>query len=174
MRKGKLGVDELNKQLQVRLNPNPLKAMPFRDGKLGIGDKVIQTKNNYDKAIFNGEIGYVQDLDPEKRTVAVDFDGRVILYRANELDQIRLAYALTIHRSQGSEFRAVLLAISYSHYVMLKRNLLYTGVTRAKELLLLFGNPRAVAQAVRNSQIEERHSKLKDWLIAESRLPDAA
>lgn len=169
MRKGKLGVDELNKQLQLRLNPRPEKEMPFRDGKIGTGDKVIQTKNNYEKAIFNGEIGYVSDIDPIERVLTVDFDGRPVRYTATEFDQVRLAYALTIHRSQGSEFPVVLLVVSYGHYVMLKRNLLYTGITRAKELLLIFGNPRAVAQAARNSQIDERYSKLKDWLVHHSR-----
>ena len=169
MRKGKLGVDELNKQLQLRLNPSPAKAMTFRDGKVGIGDKMIQTKNNYNKGVFNGEIGYIADLDAEERSVLIDFDGKLIEYLAAELDQIRLAYALTIHRSQGSEFPVVLMAVSYGHYIMLKRNLLYTGITRARELLLIFGNPRAVAQAARNSQVDERYSKLKDWLITESR-----
>lgn len=174
MRKGKLGVDELNKQLQLRLNPSPSKAMSFRDGRIGIGDKMIQTKNNYMKGVFNGEIGYVADLDVEERSVLIDFDGKLITYSTSEFDQIRLAYALTIHRSQGSEFPVVLMAVSYGHYVMLKRNLLYTGITRARELLLIFGNPRAVAQAARNSQVDERYSKLKDWLVTESRTSLAA
>lgn len=174
MRRGKLGVDELNRELQARLNPSPVKEMPFRDGKLGVGDKVIQTKNNYEKPIFNGEIGYVHDLDPVSRAVIVNFDGRLLNYASGDLEQLRLAYALTIHRSQGSEFPVVLMAMSYGHYMMLKRNLLYTGITRARELLLIFGNPRAVAHAARNSQVDERYSKLKDWLIAESHMPAAA
>jgi len=174
MRRGTLGVDELNKVLRRGLNPHPSKEMPFRDGFLGVGDKVIQTKNNYTKAIFNGEIGYVSDLDPITRAVSVDFDGRRVDYAASDLAQLRLAYALTIHRSQGSEFPVVLLAISYGHYPMLKRNLLYTGITRARELLLIFGNPRAAAHATHNSQVEERYSKLRDWLRAEARTPATA
>lgn len=169
MRRGKLGVDELNRELRKRLNPNPEKEMPFRDHLLGSGDKVIQTRNNYDKSVFNGEIGFIEDLDPASRSVIVDFDGRLVSYASNEVDQLRLAYAMTIHRSQGSEFKVVLMAISYGHFMMLKRNLLYTGITRARELMHIYGNPRAAAHAARNSQVEERYSKLRDWLRIEAR-----
>lgn len=165
MRKGKLGVDELNGELQRILNPTPAVDMPFQGARLGIGDKVIQIRNNYAKAVFNGEIGYVTDIFPDTRTVVVNFDGYTAQYDASELDEIRLAYALSIHRSQGSEFPVVLMGLHKNHFMMLKRNLLYTGSTRARQLLLIYGNIGAASIAVKRCQIEERFSKLRDWLI---------
>jgi len=174
MRKGELGVDRLNTELRRRLNPSPDVEIVFRDGKLGTGDKVIQTKNNYTKAVFNGEIGFVTQIIAANRTVTVDFDGRQVEYVSADLDELRLAYALTIHRSQGSEFPVVLMALSWGHFMMLKRNLLYTGITRARELMLIFGDPRATRRAAQDSQVEERYSKLRDWLISEARPPQKA
>jgi len=165
MRNGELGVDRLNVELQKMLNPMPPASMPFHNGGvLGVGDKVIQLRNNYTKEVFNGEIGFVQALDPENRKVTVEFDGRLVEYTADDLDEIRLAYAFTIHRSQGSEFPVVLMVLANQHYVMLKRNLLYTGITRARKLMFIFGSRWAARQAARNCQIEERYSKLRDWL----------
>lgn len=170
MRNGVLGVDSLNTKLQQILNPLPPVSMPFQKGTLGVGDKVIQLRNNYSKEIFNGEIGYVQDLDPTNRTVILDVDGRTVTYLAGELSEICLAYAFTIHRSQGSEFPCVLMGLAWQHYMMLKRNLLYTGMTRARKLMLLFGSARAASRAARDSQIEERYSKLREWLAEAHRI----
>jgi exodeoxyribonuclease V alpha subunit len=162
---GALGVDSLNAELQRKLNPTPKAQMSFQRGMIGVDDKVIQLRNNYAKEVFNGELGYVLAVDPEKREIDVDFDGRTLTYRANELDELRLAYAFSIHRSQGSEFPAVLLAFDWCHFIMLKRNLLYTGVTRGRQLVQLYGSIEAVKKAAENCQIEERYSKLHDWLV---------
>lgn len=164
MRKGKLGVDELNIELQRILNPTPTSQMPLQGGYLGLGDKVMQMRNDYSKEVFNGEIGYVIDLEPTTRTVVIDFEGRAVEYSSRELDEFRLAYAFSIHRSQGSEFPVVLMGLHKNHFVMLKRNLLYTGATRARQLMLIYGHSGAVSIAVNRCQIEERYSKLRDWL----------
>lgn len=166
MRRGVLGVDVLNTELQKLLNPMPSEQMAFQGGMLGIGDKVMQIRNNYNKEVFNGEIGYVLEVDPLNRTAVIDFEGNSVRYDPNELDELRLAYALTIHRSQGSEFPAVLMGLTMNHFMMLKRNLLYTGITRARKLMLIYGSAKAAAIAAGNCQIEERYSKLRDWLVA--------
>lgn len=165
MRKGMLGVDTLNQELQRLLNPTPAAEMPFQGGKIGVGDKVIQVRNNYNKEVFNGEIGYVIDVDAPARTLVVDFDGHATTYTPKELDELRLAYCFTIHRAQGSEFPVVLMGLANNHYVMLKRNLLYTGITRARKLMLIYGHAQAAVMAAKNSQIEERYSKLRERLI---------
>lgn len=164
MRKGPLGVDLLNVKLQAMLNPFPDDRMPFQGGHLGIGDKVIQIRNNYSKEVFNGEVGFVLSVNPVDQAAVIDFDGRAVEYTADDLDELRLAYAFTIHRSQGSEFPVVLMGLHTSHYVMLKRNLLYTGITRARQRMLVFGSMKAAAIAATQCQNEERYSKLRDWL----------
>jgi exodeoxyribonuclease V alpha subunit len=128
------------------------------------GDKVMQTINDYDKDVFNGDLGFVQAVDPEAQEVVLNFDGRLVSYDFGELDEIIPAYATTIHKSQGSEYPAVVIPLSTQHYLMLRRNLIYTGITRGKQLVVLVGQRKALAIAVRNSRAERRWSKLNQWL----------
>ncbi|MHB1826401.1 MAG: SF1B family DNA helicase RecD2 [Steroidobacteraceae bacterium] len=170
MRKGTLGTDQLNIELQRLLNPGHRLSIPFQNGVLSKGDKVIQIKNNYQKEVFNGEIGFVQEVDPRDGSCYVVYDDeRLIGYTREDLKEIRLAYALTIHKSQGSEFPVVVMGIAGEHFVMLKRNLVYTGITRARRLMVLVGDARAVGQAVKDDSIDERHSKLAEWLAESGR-----
>ena len=125
-----------------------------------IGDKVMQIENDYDKEVYNGDIGYVDAIDLELGEMTIAFDGRPVSYAFGELDQIVLAYATTIHKSQGSEYPAVVIPVTTQHYMMLQRNLLYTGVTRGKQLVILLGQKKAVAIAVKNVSGRRRWSKL--------------
>lgn len=164
MRKGLLGVESLNVKLQALLNPKPSHTLEVFGVKWGVGDKVMQLRNNYDKKVFNGDIGYVKEIDPNDRIMRVDYDGNLVDYKTGEFDEVTLAYAFTIHKSQGSEFPVVVMPLDYSHYMMLKRNLVYTGVTRARKLCVLVGQNAAVQKSVETAQIEERYSRLKEWL----------
>jgi exodeoxyribonuclease V alpha subunit len=166
MYRGLAGVNALNAVLQERLNPaglmKPEKVLygqTFRPG-----DKVMQTRNNYDKDIFNGDIGFVAAIDPINQTLSINFDGRLVAYDWSEADQIVLAYAISVHKSQGSEFPAVVIPILTSHYLMLQRNLLYTALTRARKLCVLVGNRRAIGIAVRNNRVAQRYTAL-DWRL---------
>ena len=120
----------------------------------------MQIRNNYDKEVFNGDIGIVESVDPENRELTVNFEGRSVSYDITELDELVLAYAVTIHKSQGSEYPIVVMPILMSHYVMLQRNLVYTGVTRAKKVLVLVGTKKALALAVRNTAVRKRNTLL--------------
>jgi len=166
MRRGPLGSLNLNTKLQALLNPHPEAVLKFGDMTLGTGDKVMQLRNNYDKNVFNGDIGYIASIDVKSRTVEVEYDGlpHHVVYKASELDEITLAYAFTIHKSQGSEFGVVIMPVELGHFTMLKRNLVYTGITRAKKLMAIVGQKKAMTIAVKNSQIDERYSRLCDWL----------
>jgi exodeoxyribonuclease V alpha subunit len=123
----------------------------------------MQTRNNYDKSVFNGDVGRIRTIDVAEQTVTVAFDV-VVEYEFGELDELVLAYAVSVHKSQGSEYRAVLMPITTQHYMMLQRNLLYTAITRAKELVVLVGTKKALAIAVRNDQIAQRHTALAERL----------
>jgi exodeoxyribonuclease V alpha subunit len=162
MNRGSLGVRELNAQLQNALNP-ARQDMPFVE-KFGwqfrIGDKVIQTENNYDKEVFNGDIGIVTKIDLVEQEVLIRFDQRDVIYDFGELDEVSLAYAITIHKSQGSEFPVVVIPIATQQYILLQRNLVYTGITRGKKLVVFVGQKKAMAMAVRNNQTERRFSGL--------------
>ena len=162
MNRGSLGVRELNAQLQNALNP-ARQDKPFVE-KFGwqfrIGDKVIQTENNYDKEVFNGDIGIVTKIDLVEQEVVIRFDQRDVVYDFGELDEVSLAYAITIHKSQGSEFPVVVIPIATQQYVLLQRNLVYTGITRGKKLVVLVGQKKAMAMAVRNNKTERRFSGL--------------
>jgi len=125
-------------------------------------DKVMQQRNNYDKEVFNGDIGIIVNVDTEENELTVDFDGRHITYDVTELDELTLAYATTIHKAQGSEYPIVVMPFTMSHYVMLQRNLLYTGVTRAKKILVLIGEKKAIAYATRNETTTSRNTKLAE------------
>ncbi|MCC6980058.1 MAG: ATP-binding domain-containing protein, partial [Candidatus Melainabacteria bacterium] len=124
------------------------------------GDKVLQTVNNYDKEVFNGDIGTISSIDMEESELVIEFDGREVKYDVNELDEISLAYAASIHKSQGSEYPAVVIPLATQHFMMLERNLLYTGVTRGKKLVVVIGQPKALAMAVKNKRSARRLTAL--------------
>jgi exodeoxyribonuclease V alpha subunit len=129
-------------------------------------DKVIQTENDYDKDVFNGDIGTIERIDPVEHEVTIRFDERRVKYDFGELDEVSLAYAVTIHKSQGSEFPAVVIPIATQHYMLLQRNLIYTGITRGKKLVVLIGQKKAMAIAVRNDRPQRRYSGLLACLRA--------
>ena len=162
MNRGSLGIRELNARLQAELNPaRPDEPSVEKFGwQFRLHDKVIQTENDYDKEIFNGDIGQIVKVDPMEREVTVRFAPREVVYEFGELDELALAYAITIHKSQGSEFPAVVIPLAMQHYLLLQRNLIYTGVTRGKQLVVLVGQKKALAVAVRNNRTEERFSGL--------------
>lgn len=163
MQRGTVGAGNLNIELQNALNPSgPSLARggyTFRQG-----DKVMQIRNNYDKNVFNGDIGYITAVDITERTLSITFDNRVVEYDVTELDEIVLAYAVTIHKSQGSEFPVVVMPVTMKHFVMLQRNLVYTGITRAKKICVLVGTTKALAYAIRNNTVSKRNTKLKERL----------
>ncbi|MDR3319756.1 MAG: ATP-dependent RecD-like DNA helicase [Desulfovibrio sp.] len=161
MNRGSVGTSRLNEALQDTLNPNGFELV--RGGrKYRIGDKVMQIRNNYDKEVYNGDIGIIAGIDTEAQTVSVNVDGRDVEYGYTETDELVPAYAISIHKSQGSEYPVVVIPIMTQHYAMLQRNLLYTGVTRGKKLVVLVGTQKAIAIAVKNNKISKRNS----WLFA--------
>jgi exodeoxyribonuclease V alpha subunit len=162
MNRGSLGVRELNETLQQVLNPaRPGQPAVERFGwRFQIGDKVIQTENDYAKDVFNGDIGIVEGIDTVDQELTVRFDDRLVEYDFGELDEIGLAYAITIHKAQGSEFPAVVIPLAMQHYMLLQRNLIYTGITRSKRLLVLVGQRKALSIAVRNDRPQRRYSGL--------------
>lgn len=158
----------LNEALQAALNP-PAPAKPELRGagrRFRLGDRILVTRNDYERQVFNGDLGVASGVNAELGELTVGFDdGRVAVFGLHDFDELQLAYALSIHKSQGSEFRAVVLPLLTSHYVMLARNLLYTGLTRARELAVVVGQPRALAIAVRNDRVAHRHSLLQQRLV---------
>jgi len=162
MNRGSLGAREMNLLLQNALNPlRPGAPVAEKFGwEFRIGDKVIQTRNNYDKEVFNGDIGVVRAIDPEEKELAIDFEGREVIYDFGELDEVSLAYAITIHKSQGSEFPAVIIPVATQHYLLLQRNLVYTGLTRGRRMVVLVGQQKALGLAVRNDRTARRYSAL--------------
>jgi exodeoxyribonuclease V alpha subunit len=162
MNRGSLGIRELNVRLQTELNPaRPDEVTVEKFGWLyRVRDKVIQTENNYDKDVFNGDIGQIVKIDPVEREVTVKFDQREVVYDFGELDEVALAYAITIHKSQGSEFPAVIIPLATQQYLLLQRNLVYTGITRGKKLVVVVGQRKALSIAVRNNKTEQRFSGL--------------
>ncbi|PYD79208.1 ATP-dependent RecD-like DNA helicase [Komagataeibacter oboediens] len=164
MNRGGLGARSLNIELQQALNP-PGEVKVERFGwTYGPGDKVMQIANDYDRDVFNGDLGVIDRIDIEEGELTVSFDGREVVYGFGELDELVLAYATTIHKSQGSEYPAVVIPLVTQHYAMLARNLLYTGVTRGRKLVVLVGQKKALAIAVRNQGGRRRWSKLREWL----------
>ena len=164
MNRGGVGARSLNIELQAALNPAGDRKIERFGWTFAPGDKVMQIENDYDKEVYNGDIGTIDDVDPEVGELVVSFDGRSVSYRLGELDTLVPAYAATIHKSQGSEYPAVIIPVLTQHYAMLQRNLLYTGVTRGKRLVVLVGQKKAVAIAVRNVSGRRRWSKLAEWL----------
>jgi exodeoxyribonuclease V alpha subunit len=164
MNRGGVGARSLNVELQTALNPAGERKVERFGWTFAPGDKVMQIENDYDKEVYNGDIGYVQDVEPDDGELTATFDGRLVTYGFGELDTLVPAYAATIHKSQGSEYPAVVIPVMTQHYAMLQRNLLYTGVTRGKKLVVLVGQKKAVAIAVRNVSGRRRWSKLGEWL----------
>jgi exodeoxyribonuclease V alpha subunit len=164
MNRGGVGARSLNIELQAALNPAGNRQVERFGWTFVPGDKVMQIENDYDKDVYNGDIGYIDDVDPDAGELNASFDGRSVTYGFGELDTLVPAYAVTIHKSQGSEYPAVVIPIMTQHYAMLKRNLLYTGITRGKRLVVLVGQKKAVAIAVRNVSGRRRWSKLDEWL----------
>lgn len=165
MQRGVVGAANLNMALQQALNPTNVHlnrgGYTFRQG-----DRVMQLHNDYDKDVFNGDMGYIRRVDTEDRTLQVDFDGRLVTYDVTELDELTLAYATTIHKAQGSEFPIVVMPVLMTHYVMLQRNLIYTGITRAKSICVLIGTRKALSYAIRNMVVLNRNTRLKERLNA--------
>ena len=163
MQRGICGAANLNQILQQALNPADV--FLTRGGtQYRLHDKVMQVRNNYEKEVFNGDIGIVKQVNTEDRELTVRFDDRDVAYDITELDELTLAYAVTIHKAQGSEYPIVVIPVTMSHYVMLQRNLLYTGVTRAKKVLVLVGEKKAIYQAIRNESTSVRNTKLAERL----------
>ena len=163
MQRGVVGAANLNLLLQQALNPSGPSL-----GRGGYtyrqGDRVMQLRNNYDKDVFNGDLGYIREVDTEDRMLTVDFDGKKVEYDVTELDELTLAYATTIHKAQGSEYPIVVMPVLMTHFVMLQRNLIYTGITRAKKICVLIGAMKALAYAVRNMSVLKRNTSLRERL----------
>ncbi|MCA9969109.1 MAG: ATP-dependent RecD-like DNA helicase [Anaerolineales bacterium] len=168
MYSGPLGVSLLNERLQAALNPPGQRKLERRQGGLlfRVGDKVMQTVNNYDKSVYNGDIGRITALDPVQQTVTVSIDGAPVVYDFLELDELVHAYCISVHKSQGAEYPCVVLPMVTSHYMMLQRNLLYTAVTRAKKLVILVGTRKAISIAVKNNKVTQRYTAL-DWRLSQ-------
>ena len=164
MNRGGVGARSLNVELQAVLNPAGERKVERFGWTFAPGDKVMQIENDYDKEVYNGDIGYINDVDLNEGELAASFDGRMVTYAFGELDTLVPAYAATIHKSQGSEYPAVVIPVMTQHYTMLQRNLIYTGITRGKKLVVLVGQKKAVAIAVRNVSGRRRWSKLNEWL----------
>jgi len=165
MYRGEAGVEALNQALQARLNPNPAQALAYGSRRFRLGDKVMQVRNDYEKEVFNGDIGRIVEVDPEEFTLEVRYPGRGrVFYAQEELDELVPAYAITVHKSQGSEYPCVVLVLLRQHYLLLQRNLLYTAVTRARERVVLVGSRQAVGMAVGNDRPVQRYSRLASRL----------
>ena len=169
MNRGSCGTAALNEQLSTLLNKNADKQFQFGSRVFKLGDRVMQTSNNYDKNVFNGDMGRIVEIDPGRKMFIVSFENsKLVDYPFDDADQLTLAYAITVHKSQGSEFPAVVIPLLSQHYMMLQRNLLYTGMTRARKLLILIGSSKAVDMAVKNIRLRPRFSRLPELLKVEA------
>ena len=164
MHRGIVGASNLNLELQKTLNPRE-DGITRGSRHFRINDKVMQIKNNYDKEVFNGDIGRILNIDTEGQEVTIVFDGRHVVYDYTDLDEIVLAYAVSVHKSQGSEYPAIIIPILTQHYMLLQRNLLYTAVTRGKKLVVIVGTKKAMAIAVKNNKTEKRYTYLRYRLV---------
>ena len=155
--------ENFNKRLQEVLNGDSEGAI--RGGRnFRVGDKVMQVRNNYDYEVFNGDIGRITDVDFIEKQVTIQFPEKIVAFDMADLNELVLAYGITVHKAQGSEYTAVVVPLMTQHYLMLQRNLLYTGITRAKELVVLVGTKKALGMAIRNNKVVERNSYLADRL----------
>ncbi len=161
--KGAAGTISLNRSLQKTINPGK-KGIDTAEHQFCLNDRVMHLKNNYSKEVFNGDIGTITGMDPIDGSLRVDYDGRQVTYDADELDELTLGYAITVHKSQGSEYPAVILPMLTRHYVMLQRNLLYTAITRARRLVIMVGSPKAISIALKNDNPARRLSNLANRL----------
>ena len=165
MNRGATGTQKLNHDLQQLLNPDIQGPQTMSMGvTYRIKDRVMQIRNNYDKKIFNGDIGTITDIDMDEQMVMVDFDGFTISYSFDEMNELVLAYAITIHKSQGSEYDAVIIPIFMQHFMLLQRNLIYTAITRAKKLCIFIGQTKAIAMGIKNAKQEQRITFLSQFL----------
>lgn len=164
MNRSLTGARGLNQLLQEALNPSDENSIEKFGYRFSVADKVMQIQNNYDKDVYNGDIGFVTHIDQDEQELTATFDEHVVTYAFGELDELVLCYATTIHKSQGSEYPVVVIPVSTQHYKMLKRNLIYTGITRGKRLVVLVGQKRALAMAVKGNQVKRRWSKMAEWL----------
>jgi len=166
MNRGSIGARELNATLQAALNPLPAGEIEVeRFGyRFRLRDKVIQTENNYDKDVFNGDIGQIESIDAVEQEIGIRYDTRLVSYDYGELDEVSLAYAISIHKSQDSEFPVVVIPLAMQQYLLLQRNLIYTGITRGKRLVVLAGEAKALGVAIRKNNTHARHSGLLDRL----------
>ena len=164
MNRGGVGARSLNLELQQALNGRDGPAVEKFGTRFSVGDKVMQIENDYDREIYNGDIGFVEAIDTDLGEIVIGFDGRPVTIPFGELDQVVLAYATTVHKSQGSEYPVVVIPVLTQHYAMLQRNLLYTAITRGRKLVILLGQKKAIAIAVRNVSGRRRWSKLREWL----------
>lgn len=169
MHRGPAGVAALNVALQEALNPPAAGKAEVRRGELVLrqGDRVLQTANDYDRAVFNGDIGVVGEVDRERKAVVVNFDQGPVTYESSDLDQLELAYALTIHKAQGSEYPAVVMVMHSTHYIMLRRNLLYTALTRAEKLAVIVGDRKGLWKAIQTTGEGDRLTRLAARLRGE-------
>jgi exodeoxyribonuclease V alpha subunit len=168
MMRGHLGVLNLNRQLQEGLNPSGPSVERF-GSTFRERDKVLQVVNNYDKDVFNGDMGHIEKISPEDQELLVRFDDRSLRYSFQELDELILAYAISVHKSQGSEYPGVILPVHTQHYMLLQRNLLYTGVTRGKELVVLLGTKKALALCLKRGESKNRVTTLGERLRGEEK-----
>jgi exodeoxyribonuclease V alpha subunit len=177
MSKRVLGAKILNEKLQAAQNKNPIGLSHYgRDFRLG--DKVMQIRNNYEYEVFNGDIGSIISTDAENQSLCVDYEGHIVEYDPEHLEELVLAYACTVHKSQGSEFPAVVMPLYTGHFMLLQRNLLYTAITRAKKLCVLVGSKKALEIAIKNNRVDQRNTGLCKWLrqripVLKSRLPNS-
>jgi exodeoxyribonuclease V alpha subunit len=167
MHRGKAGTASLNCALQEALNPYG-EGVRMGEMRLRVNDKVMQVKNNYDKEVFNGDIGQIHRIDPAAREVVINFEDRPIVYDFSDLGEVNLAYAISIHKSQGSEYPAVVIPLLTAHYILLQRNLIYTAVTRGKQLVVVVGSKKALAMAIKNDKTKNRYTRLKSRLIGQN------
>ena len=159
-----IGTENLNQMLQQILNPKEMAL--FRGGqKFQAGDKVMQTRNDYKREVFNGDIGFIESIDSDEQQVLIRFEEREVIYDYSDLDELMLAYAISIHKFQGSECPCVVMPVHTSHFMLLHRNLLYTGITRGKKLVVLVGTKKALAIAVKKDDVQKRYTSLQQSLM---------
>jgi exodeoxyribonuclease V alpha subunit len=166
MHRGAVGARALNEKLQAQLNPLRYDRPEYRSGSrlFRPGDRVLQLRNDYDKDVFNGDVGRIEQIDLEEGEVRVNFEGRQVTYELSDLDELTLAYAMSVHKSQGSEYPVVVLPLLTQHYMLLQRNLIYTAITRAKKMVIIVGTRKAIAMAVKNDKITARWTALAERL----------
>ncbi len=168
MHRGLMGASNLNNVLQKALNPGDASVV-HGEKNYRPGDKVMQIRNNYDREVFNGDTGIITEIIPGERKLFVSFDKRIVEYDFQDLDEIILSYAVSVHKSQGSEYPAVVIPVHTQHYILLQRNLIYTAITRGRDLVVMVGTKKALAMGINNSKTEKRYTYLRNRLKTEKR-----